>query len=452
MSLKILIVDDQEEIRDIIMMSIESEFDCQFVEAENAEAAKELIQQESSPFSLITCDFNMPGGNGSVLYSYLKEISNPSPFIHISTEPIEDHDAYNNFFDDHPGNQVLPKPFMIEQLQQIVSDSLSKSNVEVAQVTSKLHGYHRINIKKFLDYMDQPVDLFISLTDEKYIKIYDREDDFDESILSKYLSRGVNLVYLTDGDYKIFMNSSLRKLAAELSNEQTSNEEKIQLQSRSIQQIRSCILSLGVSQQTIDLTDKVSTSVLQVIKADKNISKQLKKFVKNQGYVFEHSNLINYLSSAIAKELRLDEKNITKLVRASIFCDMTIDDRLAQYQSIEDEKFQSLPSEDRKKIKSHIKEATQILEMSKGFITDEKNIIETHHEKPNGMGFPKKLDHTNLQPLCCIFILAHDFSHKILKCDDIENVDSLSLLQELGEHYKMGNFSKAYAALEKILS
>lgn len=82
---------------------------------------------------------------------------------------------------------------------------------------------------------------------------------------------------------------------------------------------------------------------------------------------------------------------------------------------------------------------------------NEDNLLNKVIEKPDGSGVPKQLNHSSLKPLRCIFILTHDYTHRILLEDDLELTSPKLVLDSLDESYSLGNFSKPYKALVKIL-
>lgn len=452
MKLRVLITDDQEEIRDIVIMVVESIFDCDFIEASNAKEAIECLKSNDYKIDFIICDYNMPGGNGGVLYQHLTELESQIPYLHLSSEKPEDYPEYKGFNEKDNNNSLL-KPFTVDDLENTVKNCFcfDSDHKDLKDFLVPQSEYSRINIQRFKRYIDKEVDVFIKLSDNKYIKIINSDDQNGFEVLSKYIKRDVSHVYVTNSDYEKLVNSTLAELSKGLSDTKLSSDEKIVLQSRSLEEIQACVERLGVSEEVVELADNISTSVVEVVGKEKGIAAHLKKLVNNKSYVFGLSHLMNYFCVSVAKEMDLSDSNIDKLVKASIFCNIAIRDDLAHYQYIDNESYYALELDERNHIKGHINKAVKIIEMSKSFVGEEKSIIECHHEKPDGSGFPRKLVASQLSVLSGIFNICHDFCHAVLLHNDINEADPQKILSEFNDSYQEGSYAKPYKALASIL-
>ncbi len=84
---KILLVDDEEDIREIMAMIIESSYeDIELIEASSGNKAIEILSNDPK-IDVIFCDFHMADGGGDKVYAFLKEkLQNSIPFILVSTD------------------------------------------------------------------------------------------------------------------------------------------------------------------------------------------------------------------------------------------------------------------------------------------------------------------------------------------------------------------------------
>ena len=71
---KFLVVDDEEDIREIIQMSLEEEFDCEIDIAEDGLDA--FLKAKDNFYDLMTVDFAMPYLNGVDFVEALKNKEN----------------------------------------------------------------------------------------------------------------------------------------------------------------------------------------------------------------------------------------------------------------------------------------------------------------------------------------------------------------------------------------
>ncbi|MDO9181432.1 MAG: response regulator, partial [Bacteriovorax sp.] len=73
--LKILIADDEEMLRDLYELIIESEFSCETTKVTNGTDAIEALKSQTD-FDIIISDYNMPGASGGQLYLFNKSQNN----------------------------------------------------------------------------------------------------------------------------------------------------------------------------------------------------------------------------------------------------------------------------------------------------------------------------------------------------------------------------------------
>jgi two-component system chemotaxis response regulator CheY len=85
---KIMVVDDEEDVRETIKLQLEAE-NYNVIEAENGEEAIKLLRSEDNLMNcgLILCDIRMPKVNGIEYIDYLKEQAPGIPIVVITGYP-----------------------------------------------------------------------------------------------------------------------------------------------------------------------------------------------------------------------------------------------------------------------------------------------------------------------------------------------------------------------------
>ncbi len=142
----ILVVDDEQAIRDMICMALAQEM-YQFVEASDAHKAEALIRE--NPPQLILLDWMMPGVSGIDFARKLRRIPETSniPIIMLTAKTEEDHiiRGLESGADDY-----LTKPFSPRELLARIKALLRRSNPEKASDTLRVDnlvldtGSHRV--------------------------------------------------------------------------------------------------------------------------------------------------------------------------------------------------------------------------------------------------------------------------------------------------------------------
>ena len=115
---KVLIVDDEEDLCDIIGFQVE-EMGYQTALAQSIKGAKACLLE--GPIDLILSDMNMPDGGGLDIVNFLKSESKNIPvvlisgFCSVTEEQAKEQGAYC----------LMDKPINISQLEQVIREILS---------------------------------------------------------------------------------------------------------------------------------------------------------------------------------------------------------------------------------------------------------------------------------------------------------------------------------------
>lgn len=134
--IRILIVDDEERIRDACEMVLEDE-GYQVVTADNGKLGLEMIEEEH--FDLMLLDLMMPVLSGFDMLPILKEKHPDTAVIVITGYATVEHSIEamkKGAFD------FIPKPFTTDQLRSVVSKTLKYTRAlqDISESKSRLHG------------------------------------------------------------------------------------------------------------------------------------------------------------------------------------------------------------------------------------------------------------------------------------------------------------------------
>src|SRR5947209_6120834 len=129
---RILIVDDEREITEILSDLLSQQYDCST--AESAEAALERLRHDS--FRLVVSDITMPGMSGLEMLPYVKELSPFTVVVMISgMQTVESAiDALRLGAFDY-----LMKPFDLRQVEAVVTRALEYQDLIVAKQRYENH-------------------------------------------------------------------------------------------------------------------------------------------------------------------------------------------------------------------------------------------------------------------------------------------------------------------------
>lgn len=117
---KILIVDDELDIRDILFYIVESkgEFPVEFAESGNVAIEK----LKSNSFDLVICDFNMPNGNGADVFQTILALKLKTRFVLCTSNNLSDH----KIFVQNKVYGYVQKPSITNSLELILDQLLKE--------------------------------------------------------------------------------------------------------------------------------------------------------------------------------------------------------------------------------------------------------------------------------------------------------------------------------------
>ena len=116
----ILFVDDDPEARELLPRLIHSFApQCEVVVVETGVAALAVIAARA--VALVITDYHMPGMNGVQL---TRAIKGASPAIRVAIVSVDDTRDVARQAQSGAAEYVLPKPFVLAQLEQMIGESL----------------------------------------------------------------------------------------------------------------------------------------------------------------------------------------------------------------------------------------------------------------------------------------------------------------------------------------
>lgn len=137
MKSKILIVDDEADIREILQFNLENE---DFA-VETADSAEKALQMLSAPFQLILLDVMMGGMSGFKMADALRKMGNQTPIIFLTAKNTE-NDLLTGF--SIGGDDYISKPFSIKEVIVRIKSVLRRTETE-KQKTELIFGTLVIN-------------------------------------------------------------------------------------------------------------------------------------------------------------------------------------------------------------------------------------------------------------------------------------------------------------------
>jgi HD-GYP domain-containing protein (c-di-GMP phosphodiesterase class II) len=325
-------------------------------------------------------------------------------------------------------------------------------------------AYRAIKIEALLRFgQNAPVEVFLRLSDSKYIKVVHREESKD-LVLQKYYDRGIRDVFLQPDEFTIFTMTVRNELLAKIQQEKSTSlettpspvaeqEHKVRQLDGAMEVIKAIFATDKVDDDAKIISKAICNETVKLVKRT-NIFQHFKLFQKNCSQEYMMSVLTTYVTSMMLDKFNWSNDEIKKKVAlAAILCDV----RLTREEV--DVMYQAKNDRDQltKKILYHPIETAQMLaDESKFFSAETLQIIEQHHEAPNGSGYPKGTDYSRITILTAVYLVANFFVEKMFdksfNLDEQDwNKEKMSgIMTQIRNKYYNGNFRKASEVLEDL--
>lgn len=443
--MKILIVDDESEVAEIIEFLVREYFPDGITTmlAGSGNSAIKILRDDPS-IDLCICDHNMPNGIGSEVLKFIIQKELNTKFILCSSiVPDERPEDYKLVFSN------IQKPHIgigIENLYKLVETNGMIKN----KVTSK--DFIPVSVYLLSTIGKTPADLFIRMSDNKFIKCINVEDDFTTFDRDKYLTKEIPELYINrdnkDSVNKLIFNMN-KKI---LERRNLPLEEKMSIVHA---QLTIMIKEMGMTPELAESTKASIEKSVSLMMKNNLISEFWKEMNLLGEYPSKLYTLHSMLASLALKKLQLDsETNMFRLIFSSFLQDITLDSiplmEISDYREFQEKQSLGLISiEDADKFNSHPQKVVEIICKFNDMPADILRTVIEQHEMPDGGGIPAGLKANQIHPVSCIFILTGILAKRLLKFGDSFDFKKFIIyLEERG--YSEGNFKVILETLKAM--
>lgn len=448
--MKFLYIEKDQDIRDIYVMKLEADFKAHIHEASNPDEAKQILKTHKD-FAFIISDLEAAAGPGGV-YTYIHAEKINIPYVILSNEDIGTMPEFANFNTDHTGNKIIQTPIQEEKFRAILVEVIKSSGREKELHELPTTEYSSVKLRTFLKFSSVPVDIFIRLSEQKFVKLLNRDDMYSYDIVKKYMDKGVEFLFVRQEDHVTLADTSIRTLLQIYDRKSLSKDQKQAIQMMALEDIHKHIQQYGLDEKSVELTKKTMETSVAVMKRSPSLWQLLKKMKSEGDYIYQHSLKLSYICTAIAKNSEWNsDSTCYKLSLASMMHDMTLSNHdLAKIQVLSDENLEKYPPEEVEKYKKHPLESSLLVKNDRQLPRDVDFIIHEHHERPDGTGFPRGLSKLRIAPLSCIFICAHEFLTRLDRLGgEMTDQNKNKVIAEMAQSFGLGNFKKPFEGLKK---
>lgn len=388
----VLIVDDEEDIRDLFDFCVRGSIPSQVFHASNGEEAIKVLQEQK--IDLVVCDYVMPKAGGGEVYQYVLKNKLPTLFVLASTnKPGE----LPEFSDRSALYDYIEKPDVLKQFRMMLG-RLKTERFSAKQNRPQL--YTPVSVALLLKMATMPSDLFIRLTEEKFVKVLDRGQTFDDTDYLKYVQKDVKELYCSNLEVEQILESIQNRIIA-------LGALRVEPKLDATMQVHAILVEtfkqFGLRESFVPYVQKQIDETLKLCEKDKNFSTLLTKILNmKSSYLGTHSFLLAAITSMMTTKLNWasDGPN-TKLVIASLLHDIFLnEDHVNETRLLTQRTY----SED---FLSHPQRAADLVNSIPMAPPDTARIILEQHEIGESYGVPKAMGASRVSTLGALFSFCH---------------------------------------------
>ena len=255
---------------------------------------------------------------------------------------------------------------------------------EVQNIKNIDDQFIAISISAFKLGLPSPFDIYIKLQEDKYIKIINEDEAFDDNKLQQHEGKGINSYYISKEDHQIFINMFKEKINL-LSQQSSGNFEEERTKYIDYgTEVLSLIQEWGIDEEKIEIAQKY------VQKSGQFISEVSKKNISIQNFLsdieaLEHAVSVCLIGGLFLNKLGASKEIYDDIAMACMLHDIGMIGAPASVKSEDESKM----NEDEKIIYyQHPEKGAEILRQLK-FKNAIVEAVSHHHLKPHNRGFPK---------------------------------------------------------------
>lgn len=275
--------------------------------------------------------------------------------------------------------------------------------------------YISVPVESFFHFKILPFDLFIKISEGKFIKRIPANEDIEEETVKALKNKGIQELYFGKKHNREFSNFLLNNMINKVEQSYSSTDQKQKARSQVFQTTQEIVQSVGLPPRVIEVCESVMESISDdVLKSKDKLSSYLSQMKSSDlSFSFRLVELTSFIAVQMVELLDAGtEENIKKVVFAAFFSDISLTDPShLEYRSTESIK--NLWPEDRALIENHAAKSAQVVSKYKNAPEGAEVLIREHHGSMTGSGFNGVAP--ALQPLSKCLLSSQEIAFRMLK-------------------------------------
>jgi HD-GYP domain-containing protein (c-di-GMP phosphodiesterase class II) len=329
----------------------------------------------------------------------------------------------------------------------------------VSKIEKALHleassqHFCKIALKSLLIRSDKlRCDVYLKLGDEKFVKVMHANDRFDLDEYKRFQQKNVTFLYLARTDFLGLMDDLLEKVAVlNRAPDEITIDAAMKTNTAIFETVHAAFETEGFTPDLQKLTEASVRLAINTINKNPKLSELLTRIDENRdSFIGWHSTALSFLCCKLATMLGWhSEATFYKLSLASILHDLSLTSHsLAKINNLEQLNAANLSEKDKDIVLRHPTESGMLVNGFDDIPGEVGFIVEQHHERQDGAGFPRGVDHKEISAISALFIIAHDIVTTMFESPtkNFQLADFLTV-REAQQIYTKGHFGHVFRSL-----
>lgn len=310
---------------------------------------------------------------------------------------------------------------------------------------SSQEGYISIPVDSFIHFKILPFDLYIKISEGKFLKRIPANEDIDESTITAFKAKGINEMHFERKYNRDFSMMLLNNMINKVESDYTCEDAKNKATNEVFLTTKEIVQSVGLPPKVIQVCESVMERITQDVTTNKDKFSNYITDIKTSStlnFQFRFIELSSFIATQIVDSLNEGnkEEQIKTIVFASFFSDISLKES-AQLEYRSADSIKDLWEEDKKLVAEHPFKAYEVVSKYKNAPIMAGEIIKQHHGSLDGKSFPVKIDPT-LLPLAKCLMAAQEFAFNILKNPNMPANEVISLVTKKFEGSPIHSYMK----------
>lgn len=270
-----------------------------------------------------------------------------------------------------------------------------------------------IPIGEFITGVKVPVDVYVRLSDQKFVLVAKIGSRTHRDQLMNYKNKTVDYLWVRKDQYHSIAKQNISIAGVLVTSEKISPRQKTHALSAAAKTVFKQFDLVGLNMEVYNQAKQITEATVTLCEIHKDLSQVLASLAECSDELLAHSMAVSLLSVLIGQSMQWENKlTLEKLALGGLLHD--IGKKSLSKEILNKPLSQMTPSQIQD-YETHAYRGMQML-VSLGVVPDDVvSIVYEHHENSIGQGYPRRIREVMIHPMAKVVGLANEFVNLTLK-------------------------------------